>query len=279
MDKIILQQLVDLAKSFNQIGLKPVICGGLGIYLCFHNSQSKERDMIRATNDIDLMLTETQVRQQAKRQAIAEIITDGLGYIVREGCEHFQFKKDPEQSLDILSPPIKGLEIENYRVKIVESKLHGHITPEACFIEEDLRTISLDDLQPDIEKRNNLTIYIPSPTNLMIFKMFAFNDRDEGHREDPERAQAHAWDIYISIMLTNRDDYIEGREFLSRHEDSAIIRTAQSIVSSKFSNVEQSGWHRVHESSNFYPGYDRKQKEKKLDEARLRLLRWFDINQ
>jgi hypothetical protein len=131
MNKMILDQLADLAKSFDRIEIRPVICGGLGIYLCFHKSKGEVREMIRATIDIDLMLTQTQVLEQAKRIAIAEIITDGLGYVVREGCEHFQFVKNPEQSLDILSPPIEGLKVENYRVKLVKSKLHGHITPEA----------------------------------------------------------------------------------------------------------------------------------------------------
>ncbi len=276
---MIFQQLVDLAESFNRIGIKPVICGGLGIYLCFHKNQGRDRQMIRATNDIDLMLTETQVHQQAQRRAIAEIITECLGYVVREGCEHFQFKKNPEQSLDILSPPIDGLKVENYRVKIVKSKLHSHITPEACFIEEALRAVSLAEFLPDNESGGGCDVYVPSPTNLMLLKLFAFNDRNEGKRENSERALAHAWDIYILIMLTNRDDFIEGREFLSRREDSDIIHTARSIVGNRFLSIEQSGWRRILESSGFYPEFDRRQKEARLDEARRRLLRWFDITQ
>ena len=192
MDRMIFKQLADLAESFGRIRLKPVICGGLGIYLCFYKSEGEVREMIRATVDVDLMLTQAQVLEQAKRNAIAEIITDGLGYVVREGCEHFQFVKNPEQNLDILSPPIEGLKVENYRVKLVKSKLHGHITPEACFVEEDLRTISLDEFLPDNDKRSGLEIQVPSPTNILLLKLFAFNDRDEGGRNDPERAQAHA---------------------------------------------------------------------------------------
>lgn len=74
------------------------------------------------------------------------------------------------------------------------------------------------------------------------------------------------------------DDYLEGRQFLSRHEDSDIIQVARSIVGSKFSSVEQAGWRRVLESSDFYPGLNRREKETRLDEARRRLLRWFDID-
>lgn len=129
MDKRLIEQLAELAESFNRIRFKPVICGGLGIYLCFHNAQGQARQMIRATTDIDLMLTNTQVRDQAERRAIAETITDGLGYVVREGCEYYQFIKEPNQDLDILSPPVEGLEVDNFRVKIVKSKLHGHVTP------------------------------------------------------------------------------------------------------------------------------------------------------
>jgi hypothetical protein len=227
MDSRLIEQLADLAESFNRIRLKPVICGGLGIYLCFYKAQGQARRMIRATTDIDLMLIPTQVLKKVERRAIAETITDGLGYVVREGCEYYQFIKEPGRELDILSPPVEGLEVDNFRVKIVKSKLHGHITPEACFIEEGLRTISIREFLPDDERELGLEVQVPSPTNLLLLKLFAFNDRDEGRRQDSERAQAHAWDIYITIMLASRDDYLKGKQFLSRHEDSDIIQTAR----------------------------------------------------
>ena len=278
MDSRLIEQLAELAESFNRIGLKPVICGGLGLYLCFHKAQGQASRMIRATNDVDLMLTQTQVREQAGRRAIAETITDGLGYVVREGCEYYQFIKEPDQDLDILSPPVDGLEVDNFRVKIVKSKLHGHITPEARFIEDGLRTVSLREFLPDSEESGGLEVQVPSPTNLLLLKLFAFKDRDEGHREDSERAQAHAWDVYVTIMLTDREDYLEGQDFLSQHKDSVIIQNARSIVASKFNAIEQAGWRRVLESSDFYPGLNRREKEARLDEARRRLLRWFDIS-
>ncbi len=279
MDKRIIEQLAELAESFNRIGLKPVICGGLGLYLCFHKAQGQAREMIRVTNDIDLMLTPTQVLEQAERRAIAETITEGLGYFVREGCEYFQFTKEPDRELDILSPPVEGLEVDNFRVKIVKSKLHGHITPEARFIEEGLRTVALREFLPDDERELSLEVQVPSPTNLLLLKLFAFDDRDKGQSQDSGRAQAHAWDIYITITLaTSRGDYLEGQDFLARHKDSKIIQTAQSIVGSKFSSIEHSGWHRVLESSNFYPDLNRREKEARLDKARRRLLRWFDIS-
>ena len=277
MDNRLIEQLVDLAGSFNKIRFKPVICGGLGIYLCFHEAQGQARQMIRATTDIDLMLTETQVLEQAQRRAIADTITDGLGYIVRKGCEYYQFTKETDQDLDILAPPVEGLEVDNFRVKIVKSKLHGHITPEACFIEEGLRTISLREFLLDNKNRHGLEIQAPSPTNLLLLKLFAFDDRDQGQRQDSERAQAHAWDVYVTIMLSDRDDYLEGRQFLSRHEDSEIIHTARSIIGSKFNAIEQTGWRRVLVSSDFYPDLNRREKEAKLDKARRRLIRWFDI--
>lgn len=48
MDRRIIEQLADLAESFNRIGLRPVICGGLGIYLCFHKSEGQARQILRA---------------------------------------------------------------------------------------------------------------------------------------------------------------------------------------------------------------------------------------
>ena len=80
------------------------------------------------------------------------------------------------------------------------------------------------------------------------------------------------------MLATNRDDYLEGQDFLSQHKDSDIILTARSIVGSKFNAIEKAGWRRVLESSSFYPDLNRREKEARLDEARLRLLRWFDIS-
>jgi len=271
--------LADLAESFDKIGLKPVICGGLAVFLCFHKALGQARQMIRATADIDLMLTKTQLLEQAQRRAIAETITNGLVYVVRKGCEYYQFTKDSNQALDILSPPVTELEVDNFRVKIVKSKLHGHIAPEACFIEEGLKTVSLAEFLPQEDKRSGLGVQVPSPTNLLLLKLFAFNDRDAGNRLDSERAQDHAWDICVTIRLTDRGDYLEGRDFLSRHKDSEVIQTARSIVGSKFSTIERAGWRRVLEASGFYPDYDRRQKEGILDEAKRRLVRWFDTSE
>jgi hypothetical protein len=272
MDREIFQHLVELSQSFAKIGLTPVICGGLGIYLSFHKNIEQ---VIRATNDIDLILTKTQILEQSHRNAIAEIITRELNYVVCDDTRHFRFRKNDNQQLDILAPPIDGL-IQGDRVKIVRSKLHGHLTKEACFIEEDLRTVSLSDILPDDERACNLKVQVPSPANLLILKLFAFDDRSEGQRQDVERAQAHARDIYITIMLTDRNDYLEGQKFLSRHSDSEIIRRARSIVSNKFSAVNQTGWQHVLEASDFYLNLNRQEKESKLDTAGRRLVRWFE---
>lgn len=272
MGREVFQHLVELSQSFAKIGLTPVICGGLGIYLSFHKSIE---EVVRATNDIDLMLTKTQILKQSHRSAIAEIITHELNYVVCDDAKHFRFRKGGQQ-LDILAQPVNELETKGYRVKIVSSKLHGHLTKEACFIEEDLRTIFLSDILPDDKIVGSLKVMVPSPVNLLILKLFAFDDRSEELRQDVMRAQTHAWDIYI-IMQTNKNDYLEGQKFLSRHSDSEIIKRAQSIVANKFSAVHQAGWQRVLEASDFYPNLSRQEKESKLDIAGRRLVRWFHV--
>jgi len=217
MNSIIFQQLGELAESFDRIGLKPVVCGGLAVYLHFYQSQDEAQRMIRTTNDVDLMLTPTQVLEKSYRNAIAEIITDTLNYVVCKEAKHFQFKKAPSQRLDVLIPRIADCDITDYRVKLVRSKLHGHLTEEACFIEEDLKTIMLSEFLPGT---SNLEIAIPSLTNMLILKLFAFSDRYTGQRQDVARAVTHAWDIYIIATLANPTDYHQGQKFLSRHADS-----------------------------------------------------------
>jgi hypothetical protein len=58
MDDTIFGQLAELARPLNRIGIKPLICGGLGVFLSLYKRQNEARKMLRATRDIDLMLTE-----------------------------------------------------------------------------------------------------------------------------------------------------------------------------------------------------------------------------
>jgi hypothetical protein len=263
MDDAVLEQLAELAKAFNKIGVKPVICGGLGVFLCFRNSDA--RNILRATNDIDLMLTKQQVLENSRRNAIAEIITGELEYTVRKDDRHFRFIKAPDRQLDILSPPMENFQIKEHRVKFVKSKLHGRLTKEAYFIDEDLRTITLS--------TDGIEVQVPSPTNLLILKLCAFDDRDKNN--ETERAQAHAYDIYITVTLANRDNYLEGQKFLARHSDSQEIKRVMSIAKDKFGSVDQPGWQRVLETTNFYPNLNAQQKRDELEKAKDRLLRWF----
>jgi len=275
MDNELLMQLSELAIACNERDISPIICGGLGIYLSFCKKESEVAQMIRATQDIDLMLSSRDLIKEVKRIAIAKIITEDLEYIVRDSMRYHGFAKEPNRQLDVLAPPVEGLRIDNYRVKIVESVLHGHKTDEAVFIDEDLRAVPLSEVLPGADKSADATVFVPSPTNIMIMKLCAFADRSGGPRQTDDKAQAHAWDIYVSIMLTDRNDFKEGQDFLRRHSESDIIIRTREIVRDSFSEVEQKGWQAVLESSNFYPNLDRQEKEYKLAQARSRLTRWF----
>jgi hypothetical protein len=252
--------------------LKPLICGGLAVYLLFKD-RSKE---IRTTTDIDLMISQSQALDETKRKAIAELIIDELKYVVREDGKHFRFLKEPAQELDILAPPIAGIVTEGGRVKLVRTRLHGHITPEACFIEEDLRTVDVARLT-GASASWPVWVNVPSPTNMLILKLFAFDDRDSEPRRDSTRAQAHAYDIYIITILAMTEDYQEGRRFISRHADSNVVERARTIAESKFGAIEHSGWRQVLTSTAFYPDRPMSARRERLDAARRRLSRWFEI--
>ena len=162
-------------------------------------------------------------------------------------------------------------EIKEHRVKLVKSKLHGRLTTEAIYIDEDLRTVNLS---PDKDS-DKIEVQVPSPTNLLILKLCAFDDRDRD--DETERAQAHAYDIYIIVTLANRDDYLEGQRFLKRHGDWPVIQRIKSIVDNKFDFVDKPGWQRVIEAKNFYPNLNATQKRDELERAKNRLVRWFTL--
>ena len=252
MDNLV-RQLRELAIAFRRKEIRPIICGGLGVYLSCSRKSGDIRQMIRATQDIDLMFCRRDLLDEAKRQAMAEIIKGELEYIVRDDKKHHGFRKDPDQELDILVPPVEGLPQENYRLKIVKSTLHGYITPEAEFVDEDLQTILLSDLSKEFSVCDDVPLYVPCPTNIMIMKLYAFKDRFQGDRKDMDRAIAQAFDVYITIMLTDRNDLKEGQRFVSRHKDSDVIQETKSIIEDQFSRSDQEGWQAILRSSNFYP--------------------------
>lgn len=271
MDNRVLNHLVELAQAFNGVGLRPLICGGLGTYLLFHDRSPA----VRVTSDIDLMIPRSQATEEAKRRAIAEVITGQLRYVVRDEAKHFRFVREPDAQLDILAPPIEGIATQGDRVKLVRTKLHGRLTPEACFIEEDLRSVNLTALVSTLPLTPALLVNVPSPTNLLILKLFAFEDRNSHLRRNEERAQAHAYDIYLIAELAQRDDYLEGRRFLGRHARDEIVRRARTIMDTKFQSLEQPGWRHVVASSLFSLGRSMADRRQVLDTARRRLLRWF----
>jgi hypothetical protein len=98
----LIKQLGELAKACQRKDVKPIICGGLGVYLSFCRKEGEIRQMIRATQDIDLMFCGQDLLEEAKRKAMAEIITGELEYAVQEDKKHHGFRKDPDQELDIL---------------------------------------------------------------------------------------------------------------------------------------------------------------------------------
>lgn len=273
MNEAVLEQLHDLAKSFNKIGLEPVICGGLGIYLWFCNRQ---RDIeLRATNDIDLMVTQMQARNEVARQSILKAITNELNYVLRSEGQCFMFQRPPYDKLDVLAPPIAGLTRENdFRVRLVKSKLHGRLTPEAAFIEEDLETIHLHDIFTT-QCDSDCCIQLPSLTNLLIMKLFAFDDRHKA--KNYERAEAHAYDIFVITALSDRTDYLKSRAFMSRHVKSEIISKAKSVIFESFREETNPGWQYVLRAG-VYGNLGPNQRFQKIRHTANRLVRWFAIS-
>lgn len=265
----VLEQLHDLTKAFNAIDMKPVICGGLGIYLKYFNREGNIE--LRATKDIDLMLTETQVKSETNRLAISKAIQDDSQYLVKDEAKYFKFEKPPNKMLDILVPRV-GLYTKNFRVRLVKSRLHGHLTLEAKFIEEDLETVSLHNILSG-DCAYDCRIQVPSAVNLLILKLFAFDDRYK--KNDTERAQTHAYDIFVIAELSNREDYLQAKEFITHHAESDIISRIKSIISADFQDTSSPGWRSIPRMS-IAPNLEISQRNQIIEHAARRLMRWFE---
>ena len=107
MDDNLIKQLAELAKACQRKEVKPIICGGLSVYLSFCHKEGEINHMIRATRDIDLMLSKQDLLEKAKRKAIAEIITDELKYIVQPEKKYHGLRRVTSKSLTFLSLLLK----------------------------------------------------------------------------------------------------------------------------------------------------------------------------
>lgn len=277
MDIRLLNQLAELAREFRALNLVPVICGGMAIHLLFEKRAIDSGSILRATRDVDMIVTRSQASSGEALRLLADRLTGPMEYMVVEDRKCFGFAKKSGESLDILAMPLEQYETKGTRVKLVKERLHGRLTEEASFIEEGLRTVELAQFAPQDLTLTGLTVNVPSPTNLLLMKLIAFDDRDAGPRKDDAHANADASDIYIVAMLGDVGDYRGGRELLTRHSDSPIVQRACRTVADKFSSIDGPGWLRVLAAGDLFGGADVAERRRRVEPVMRRLVRWFGV--
>lgn len=263
--------LLDLLRQLEGSGVEPTLAGGFGLFLRREwIAETQAKTLIqpipeaRSTEDFDLLLSLEVLADASKSQALKNAL-DTLGYTVIPNAKYFQFKKmgtawgqARDVKIDLLAPPPPEnhalLEADQVRVKQRKrgSLIHGRTTTEAILVEERRMEIPLKGNCTDDQFFSG-RVWLPNPLTLYTMKFFAFRDREEGKRgePDPDQARKHAADLYVLTTLLRQSDYDDAVELARQHRENPVLLEAQQIVTQYFAEENSWGILRVKEQANF----------------------------
>lgn len=253
--------LLDLVYQFDSLKTPVILGGGYGLFLRqILLQESIETTVLdkrswpapRSTEDLDIFLRMSLVSDVKSMETIASVLK-ALGYVVIEGSEHWQFKKQlsktAEVKIDLLSGPIS----EEYQDKIKRSahrirpktksvNLHTHATEEALALEDGLMQIAIEGrLSNDMVYSTH--IFIPHPFTYVLMKLHAFRDRLEDERK--EFGQHHALDIFRTVAMMSEIELDESTQFAKAFAQNSFLTSARDIAEKYFATSASVGIIRI----------------------------------
>ena len=262
--------LLDLLHELHGSDIKPIICGGFGIYLKTEHVRRlgvrtlfREWPEPRSTNDLDLFLRPELLIQAAKLKPFAEAIAR-LGYQVVPRAAKYQFVKPGPGGadagsikIDILTGPqscFTGtcVKADARRARPNPSVgVHAHPMNEVPMFGEGLLQ---DTLEGELSTGEfwQAELYIPQPYTFLTMKLFAFKDRL--HDADKEFGRYHALDMYTILATSMEREWNLALELSQRYRDDPTIVEAGQVVFEHFSALDRLGMIRMRESAYYRPG-------------------------
>ena len=262
--------LLDLLHELHGSDIKPIICGGFGIYLKTEHVRRlgvrtlfREWPEPRSTNDLDLFLRPELLIQAAKLKPFAEAIAR-LGYQVVPRAAKYQFVKPGPGGadagsikIDILTGPqscFTGtcVKADARRARPNPSVgVHAHPMNEVPMFGEGLLQ---DTLEGELSTGEfwQAELYSPQPYTFLTMKLFAFKDRL--HDADKEFGRYHALDMYTILATSMEREWNLALELSQRYRDDPTIVEAGQVVFEHFSALDRLGMIRMRESAYYRPG-------------------------
>lgn len=261
--------LLELLYEMQDPQVKPIIGGGLGIYLkVVHIRRIGVRTLLqewpepRSTNDIDLFLRPELLIDPMQLKPLAGAL-DKLGYQPVRGAEKYQFVKPGPGGIeagsikiDILTGPQKRFKGTKVRVDDRRARprpsvgIHAHPVDEAPTLEKGLLPISLSGKLGSGESWQ-AEVFLPHPFTFLMMKMFAFRDRLDD--TDKEFGRYHALDMYAILATTMESEWDQAVQFRDQYADEPYVMEAGDIVSRYFSALDSLGIIRLKESHYWRP--------------------------
>lgn len=243
MTDLLKDSLGELAERLQPFGIRLTIVGGYGLVLRVEAVQASGVQTLggpapvsRSTEDIDCFLGTAIITDGMQTQRIRTVLDD-LGYVA--ATEHYLFTRTVTTEhatltlrLDLMAAPIRG-ELAN-RVKIKHKRirpttydgLHGQITPEAEFIEDQAMAI---DISPD---KSGLMVNLPQAFPYLVMKLFAL--RDGPTSKDPTKARRHALDMFTIWATMTEPELIAAEALREKYETHPLMVQVRAITAELF---------------------------------------------
>lgn len=249
-NNLLLDELINLAEQFDKANLPLIIGGGLSLFIrtSLIKKKTGQRYPIqpdqRSTKDIDIFLN-SEIIADINQVAKIKNILNNLGYLPK--TKYFQFTKDKDVLIDILSAPPLENDIDKVIIKKPRIKpqgiteFHAYLVEEAEFINIGLINVS------EFFKNNSVhNLFILSSYNFILLKLFAFNDRINDETVDYGRH--HAFDIFATILNMDENDWENANTQLHQMKSSNLLNRIQELINKYFSSSNDLGILRIKET-------------------------------
>ena len=261
--------LLDLLYELRNTDIKPIICGGFGIFLkTEHVRRLRARTFLqewpepRSTNDLDLFLRPELLIRANELKPFSEAISR-LGYQVVAGAEKYQFMRPGFDGSDVGSIKIDLLTgpqrcFEDTRVKADARRarpspsvgIHAHPMNEVPMFAEGL-------LESTLEGKLGAgdpwcaEIFLPQIYTFLTMKLFAFKDRLADSNK--EFGSYHALDMYTILATAMEHEWDLALKISQKYSDDTVIVEAGQLVLEHFSALNRQGMIRLQESPYYRP--------------------------
>ncbi|BDI33833.1 hypothetical protein CCAX7_58840 [Capsulimonas corticalis] len=257
--------LLDIYYELRETQIRPIIIGGLGIYLRARDVFEREVTTLtplapaRATQDIDMVLRPETILRPELRSSFQHMLAT-LKFRVIKTRAYWQYKRlhyYHEQKLDLHTWAPTEESQSSYQIvneKLISldpnAMLDAHIANEAIGANEFATAIRCSGYRSE-GAFYECAAFVAHPFTLAVMKLLAYRDfahktataelSAEEARTNLQFVQKHALDIYILLSTITEEEWEHAKELAAHYSNISIFHNAKTVVREAFSELDAPG--------------------------------------